>query len=231
MANAIRNLPQPDDSPRLSKAPQFPSPSSQPPSPNPNAHSQRRSPDLSRTSGAAQRQQQRPHPHLQTSVDAPLATPDGTELESPSLLSQPGLSFPSSAKGFLLRSTDSVERAMSKPLGAIGRIFDQLDQRVQDVGVGGRPSQMESSPLQQGVAPPGQGRRNTRRFSGDPNAPPPPPPPQQFGGPQPHLQGMYAQEGSSVQEVSRQIEQQHEQQRLASINVSSRSLLLMLRSR
>lgn len=47
--------------------------------------------------------------------------------EDASLLSQPNLSFPSSTKAFLLRSTDSVERIVSKPLNALGRIFDQFD--------------------------------------------------------------------------------------------------------
>lgn len=48
------------------------------------------------------------------------------ELESPASLQRPELSFPD-ARAFFARSTDEVERIVSKPLGAIGRIFEQLE--------------------------------------------------------------------------------------------------------
>ncbi|ORY92652.1 hypothetical protein BCR35DRAFT_298132 [Leucosporidium creatinivorum] len=211
VATAIRNLPQPDDSPRLTRPPQFPSPSTSPNpgrspnrSPNPN-----RSPDLGR-GGETPRPRPPPlstnttSPSAAPPADLPLTSPEGTDVDSPSLLQQPGLSFPSTAKGFLLRSTDSVERIVSKPLGAIGRIFEQLDQAVSDTGVAG-PRMSPRGGQQPLPAIPGvggqqgqpQGQLSERR-SGS-------------------LEGMYAGEGTTAEEVSREIDRQTEERRMASI--------------
>ena len=65
----------------------------------------------------------------------PTPTSSPLDAESPSLIQQPNLSFPNATKAFFIRGTDSVERIVSKPLGAIGRIFDQLEQLAGDADV------------------------------------------------------------------------------------------------
>lgn len=43
------------------------------------------------------------------------------------------VSFPQSVRESVLRGTENVERAMSKPLGAIARIFEQLEETANDL--------------------------------------------------------------------------------------------------
>lgn len=45
----------------------------------------------------------------------------------------PNASFPQSVKDSLLRGTENVERAMSKPLGALARIFEQLEETANEL--------------------------------------------------------------------------------------------------
>lgn len=56
------------------------------------------------------------------------------DTDSAALIAQPHMSFPDATKQFFVRSSDSVERIVSKPLGAIGRIFEQLESLAGDNG-------------------------------------------------------------------------------------------------
>lgn len=172
------------------------------------------------------------------------APTEGVDTESPALLQQPGLSFPDATKAFLLRSTDSVERIVSKPLGAIGRIFDEIE-KIATPGDGPPPSQPSprsphgQQPLPP-LPPPGAGaplsanpkRRSYATYQGGAARSQPPPPPSQAGpgGQDPRL---YAPEGSTNEEVIRVLEEKEEkaeQQRLAAIEVSSRERIERERS-
>ena len=69
---------------------------------------------------------------------SPIVTDLGPALddsESPSLIQRPELSFPNATKA-IYRST---ERLVSKPLGAIGRIFDQLESLADGSDASSRP--------------------------------------------------------------------------------------------
>ncbi|GJN89339.1 hypothetical protein Rhopal_002319-T1 [Rhodotorula paludigena] len=79
----------------------------------------------------------RPPPSNPAATSADLIQP--SEAASASLLAAGGeggvrpatpqdLTFPETMKQSFLRGTDSVERAMSKPLGALARIFEQLEE-------------------------------------------------------------------------------------------------------
>ncbi|GAA5861699.1 hypothetical protein JCM3774_002675 [Rhodotorula dairenensis] len=91
----------------------------------------------------------RPPPRDATATSTDLLQP--TEAGSASLLSASGgvgrsgqegdvasaipqnVSFPQSVKDSLLRGTENVERAMSKPLGALARIFEQLEETANEI--------------------------------------------------------------------------------------------------
>lgn len=172
-----------------------------------------------------------------------------TDADSPALLQQPGLSFPDATKAFLIRSSDSVERIVSKPLGAIGRIFDQFEQIAGEIP-GATVTQHNQQPPSTNNQPHPSSSPSQRSF---PLPPPPPPgvvgtnrrsyqPYQSARGPAPPLPGMgmgpgggrgppvqdqqrnpkegwYAREGATAEEVTREIDRQHEQQRIAALEV------------
>ncbi|KAI5476770.1 hypothetical protein MNV49_007285 [Pseudohyphozyma bogoriensis] len=168
----------------------------------------------------------------------------GVDSDSPDLLQQPGLSFPESTKAFLIRSTDSVERIVSKPLSAIGRIFDNFEEQLLSPGgVGGdRDSKGGAGVQGEGSLQPQHSggsaasrRRSYAPYTGGQNRPPVSPtggrraqsgePGTGTGGqqqqrvPHPH-QGMFAPDGVSSEAVAEQIE------RMEKLNEEKRSAAL-----
>ncbi|KAL8293365.1 hypothetical protein RQP46_000066 [Phenoliferia psychrophenolica] len=140
--------------------------------------------------------------------------------DSPSLLQTQNLSFPDATKAFFIRSSDSVERIVSKPLGAIGRIFEQLEQLAGEndsvatgnlVGPGGPHSQPPtptsmSSPHVISMPPPRQVRKRTQSgvaFNSQGEVDP--------------MAGNYVEDGMSPVQVSMEIEKQEEGRRLATL--------------
>ncbi|GAA5860529.1 hypothetical protein JCM1840_000287 [Sporobolomyces johnsonii] len=140
----------------------------------------------------------------------------------------PNLSFPSSTKALLLRGTDSVERAMSKPIGALARIFEQLEVTANELtgqtpppaqqvpgGGGGRPSAVkrrsyvagypQTSPTPS-LSPFGPSSSSAgSSFSPNLSAPPSPDP------------ALYAPPTISDASVTVEIDRQHEAQRQAAL--------------
>lgn len=148
--------------------------------------------------------------------DAPAG--EAGDEQSPAVLNQPGLgmapgqqgrSFPESTKALLQKGTDSVERAISKPIGAIGALFDQLEGAfagdtppAPGVTRQGVPARRRSQLVEQ-RSPRGAGPQQAQGQGVDP--------------------GMFAGEGMTARQVTDEIDRQHEQQRLAAINVSRRA--------
>ncbi|BGP16072.1 hypothetical protein JCM10213_006792 [Rhodosporidiobolus nylandii] len=177
------------------------------------------------------------------SASASLVTPgDGS---APGTPSPTGVSFPESTKQFLLRGTDSVEKAMSKPLGALAKIFEQLEQTANEItgqtpppGAHPRsphaipPAPLPPSPtpsLGFSSTPPGARPSVHKRRSYlaapqpvHPSRPGLPPLPPSTGSlrlrspPSPDP-GMYAPEGAGDEDVLREIDRQHEEQRAAAV--------------
>jgi len=136
--------------------------------------------------------------------DAPAG--EAGDEQSPALLDQPGPglgqqpSFPETTKALLLKGTDSVERAISKPIGAIGALFDQLE---------GAFTGQTPPP---GAPRPGAARRRSTLIDSRRGAP---------GQGQEEVDpGMFAGEDMTARQVTEEIDRQHEQRRLAAINVS-----------
>ncbi|GAA5954727.1 hypothetical protein JCM21900_005134 [Sporobolomyces salmonicolor] len=140
----------------------------------------------------------------------------------------PNLSFPSSTKALLLRGTDSVERAMSKPIGALARIFEQLEvtaneltgqtplppQQVPGGGGEGRPNAVRRRSYAAGypqtspnpsLAPFQASSSSASSFSPNLSAPPSPDP------------ALYAPPTISDASVTAEIDRQHEAQRQAAL--------------
>ncbi|GAA5978784.1 hypothetical protein JCM11641_006175 [Rhodosporidiobolus odoratus] len=187
-------------------------------------------------------------PRFATPNNDPTAPPVAeTEAASASLVSSgddsgPGtptnLSFPESTRQMLLRGTDSVEKAMSKPLGALAKIFDQLEQTANEI----TGQQYSSSPRSPGMPPaplppsptPSLGLSGTpttrpshhkrRSYLAAPNPvrhglPPLPPSTGSL-----HLRSppspdpaMYVAEDVGDEDVMREIDRQHEEQRMAAL--------------
>lgn len=183
----------------------------------------------------------------------PIATdlkPGVDDSESPSLIQRPELSFPNATKA-IFRST---ERLVSKPLGAIGRIFDQLESLAD--GHDNSPSHIDTSAdsYRSPVGRPASVRSNRsgyRQYTLQSSQGPPHPPlvqgetsaaaypsspryvpisqtfPQSPAGPAASSPNDYSgprrrtNSGLNVEEVTLEIDRQHEQQRLASIGVRS----------
>ncbi|GAA5910721.1 hypothetical protein JCM6882_002061 [Rhodosporidiobolus microsporus] len=177
------------------------------------------------------------------SASASLVLPTGEGASTPT-------SFPESTKQFLLRGTDSVEKAMSKPLGALAKIFEQLEQTANEITgqpqhpgqYGGQqipprgippaplpPSPTPSLGFASGGAPPPPssvaGQRpnaHKRRSYLAPARPGLPPLPPSTGSL--HLRSppspdpaMYVAEDVGDEDVMREIDRQHEEQRMAAI--------------
>lgn len=133
-----------------------------------------------------------------------------TDVESPHGLGQPNFSFPDATKAFFTRSSDSVERIVSKPLGAISRIFDQYDQEIH------LPSVFSLDHTNVEPSSPTRSKRSQSRSSirsahsvtassksRDPHA------------------GLYLSDDLSGIQVAEEIDRQHEEQRMAAIEVST----------
>ncbi|GAA6021439.1 hypothetical protein JCM10207_004734 [Rhodosporidiobolus poonsookiae] len=155
-------------------------------------------------------------------------------------------SFPESTKQFLLRGTDSVEKAMSKPLGALAKIFEQFEATANEItgqqpyGHGHAqqlsPGSIPPAPLPPSPTPslgfgpsaPGQaGQRPSahkrRSYLAASTARPPLPPLPPSSGSL-HLRSppapdpaMYAAEDAGDDEVLKEIDRQHEAQRMAAL--------------
>ncbi|GAA6056714.1 hypothetical protein JCM3770_006481 [Rhodotorula araucariae] len=140
------------------------------------------------------------------------------------------LSFPESMKASLLRGTDSVERAMSKPLGALARVFEQLEQTANDLTGQSPASTPPPAPLPPTLVPgprPGVSKRRSYHAGagGAPRRPDLPPLPPSSGslslgiprddeGPDP---AMYAPDEETDEAVLREIDRQHEEARQATL--------------
>ncbi|GAA5907822.1 uncharacterized protein JCM6883_001904 [Sporobolomyces salmoneus] len=122
---------------------------------------------------------------------------------------------PNSTKNLLLRGSDSVERAMSKPIGALARIFEQLELTANEIT--GQTSSPPSTPGPGSPAsnrPPGPHRRSTLSSSttnhpGSPlqmHSPPSPDP------------ALYAPSGVSDAKISETIERQEREEHEAKMN-------------
>ncbi|KAK4056939.1 hypothetical protein OIO90_002189 [Microbotryomycetes sp. JL221] len=217
VAQAVRELPRdPDDSPRLGRlAPEAIRDGSKD-ARQPNMDSEK----VSANNDAQAQAGARPP------AGAELTEAAAVDPESPTLLQQPGLSLPDATKAFLMRSTDSVERMVSKPLTAIGRIFEQFEETVSDLPGGQQALYGGASPRHsnhgQGQHPlpplpasasgspsPGSRRRQLQPF---------------VGGTALHgdartddARTMYVDDETPSVEVSERIERQHEQQRQAAV--------------
>lgn len=181
---------------------------------------------------------QSPSANLPFRSSTPSDLTAATDTESPHLIQQPGLSFPNATKAFLLRSTDSVERIVSKPIDAIGRIIDQFDAVLPQVSDdhsptsphAGPPPLRRNYPTYTGgqhrppplnLATPTRGGSPGQPYQGVLGPPPPPPPPPVEN---PHA-GLYVSDRVSASEVTEEIDRQHEEQRLVAIEVRSLSLV------
>ena len=137
------------------------------------------------------------------------------EADSPALIREPGLSLPDATRQFLMRGTDSVERMVSRPLNAIGRIFDQLADDTDEIE---QEAQQQGTP-RGNVAP---GRARQQQYSSTPT-------PYAFAGPtspgtpsaaaRERQQGLYANERMSPRQIEEEIDRQHAQQRAATLEV------------
>lgn len=159
-----------------------------------------------------------PEPAHSTSADLIKAT----DVESPASLLQPGLSFPDATKAFFQRSTDSVERVVSKPLDAIGRIFDQFENEniplTPPVRSNSNSSSLRHSRRSQKSYPGTQPRSDSFNFNQqDPRNNQP------NGRAVDPYAGLYVSDSMSADQVSTEIERHHEERRLAALEVSSRS--------
>lgn len=140
-----------------------------------------------------------------------------TDIESPSLIQQPGVSLSEATKSFFLRSSNSVERAVSKPLGAIGKILEKFEE--QQAPLDRQPSVLdprrtyEPYTARRPTAPARSNSRSSVRSgrsvassrSTDPHA------------------GLYVSDGMNAEEVIKEIDRQHELKRQAAIEVSPKS--------
>ncbi|GAA6027228.1 hypothetical protein JCM8097_002504 [Rhodosporidiobolus ruineniae] len=160
----------------------------------------------------------------------------------PSGLTQDGrlgtpISFPESTKQLLLRGTDSVEKAMSKPLGALAKIFEQLEQTANEItGQTPPPAPLPPSPapslgLQAGAPPPpppphsarpAAHKRRSYLAAPTPVRPGLPPLPPSTGSlhlrqpPSPDP-GLYAADDVGDEDVMREIDRREEEQRRVKI--------------
>ncbi|GAA5896992.1 hypothetical protein JCM8208_006133 [Rhodotorula glutinis] len=175
-------------------------------------------------------------------ASASLLAPAGEGGVAPATPSAQDLSFPESMKASLLRGTDSVERAMSKPLGALARVFEQLEQTANELTGQGHaaPPQVPPAPFPPlpGAARPGVSKRRSYYGGGGagggagpggPRRPELPALPPSSGslragqvddegaeGQGPDLR-MYAPEEETDEAVLREIDRQHEEARLAAL--------------
>ncbi|GAA5851269.1 hypothetical protein JCM8547_004190 [Rhodosporidiobolus lusitaniae] len=177
------------------------------------------------------------------SASAALVLPSG---EAPS-----SVSFPESTRQLLLRGTDSVEKAMSKPLGALAKIFEQLEQTANEITGQQQPPpghypqhppyppaplppsptpshhsllphKPQTYPITQPSARPNPHKRRSYLAAPVPSRPGLPPLPPSTGSlhlrsppsPDPAL---YVPETVGDEEVLREIDRQHEEQRMASL--------------
>ncbi|BGP32017.1 hypothetical protein JCM10296v2_003796 [Rhodotorula toruloides] len=147
------------------------------------------------------------------------------------------LSFPETMKQSLIRGTDSVERAMSKPLGALARVFAQLEETANELTgqtpppptpgiVRAPPAPLPPTPSIEhphagypGSARPHPSKR--RSYHASLSRPPLPPLPPSSGSlqtaaPPPDL-SMYAAPDVSDDVVLREIDRQHEEARMAQL--------------
>lgn len=154
-----------------------------------------------------------PEPAHSTSADLIKAT----DVESPASLLQPGLSFPDATKAFLQRSTDSVERIVSKPLDAIGRIFDQFENEniplPPPVRSNSNSSSLRHSRRNPKSYPGTQPRSDSLSYQQDPRNN------QSDGRAVDPYAGLYVSDSMSADQVSTEIERHHEEQRLAALEV------------
>ncbi|KAM0787741.1 hypothetical protein ACM66B_003798 [Microbotryomycetes sp. NB124-2] len=213
VAQAIRDLPvDPDDSPRLGRFEAANAPGAQP------SKKEQPSP-LPALPAGLELESSRSSPAPPTGAGAELIAAAAADPESPTPLQQPGMSLPDATKAFLLRSTDSVERMVSKPLNAIGRIFEQFEETVSDLPGGQQVLYGGASPRHGHNShplpplPPNDGRsaaspkrRSLQPFVGGVGS-------QRTGG----EQGMYAGDETPASVLSERIDRQHEQQRQAAL--------------
>lgn len=143
------------------------------------------------------------------STTADLAT--AIDVESPHGLGQANLSFPDATKAFFMKSSDSVERIVSKPLEAIGRIFDQFDQEIHLPSVLSLDHANTAEPSSPTRVKRSQSRSSVRsahsltgstKSKKDPHA------------------GLYLSDELTSAQVTEEIDRQHEEQRMAAIEVS-----------
>ncbi|KAK4046200.1 hypothetical protein OIV83_006275 [Microbotryomycetes sp. JL201] len=218
VAQAIRDLPvDPDDSPRLGRLEPTEAKTSTASISTKQAAALPAVPSSRSPGVGIERARLSPAP--QTGAGVELIAAAAADPESPTPLQQPGMSLPDATKAFLLRSTDSVERMVSKPLNAIGRIFEQFEETVSDLpggqqvlygGASSRPGN-HSHPLpplpvdMQTTASPK--RRSLQPFVGGAG-------PQRGPGAE---RGMYVGDETPASVLSERIDRAHEQQRQAAL--------------
>lgn len=176
-------------------------------------------------------------PHPQDQQDQ---QPQQDDSSSPITLHQPQLSF-TDTRNFLTRSADSMERIVSKPLGAIGRIFEQLEgfaaaededrQRAQNAGraateptvMVGRDHRTRSGSNNNNRMSIARSNSNAQHAMTATTTTRP--------GEDPRHAGLYLSEGDgalSMEQVTETIDRQYEQQQKASIEVRDVSSLFFL---
>lgn len=132
-----------------------------------------------------------------------------TDVESPHDLGQSNLSFPDATKAFFMRSTDSVEKIVSKPLEAIGRIFETFDQEIASVTSSHLPSSISlDHPSTNPYSPAPRLRRSQSRTSTRSNH-----------SISPSIKSNQHEAPEMILEEVSEIDRQHEEQRMASIEV------------
>ncbi|KWU41357.1 hypothetical protein RHOSPDRAFT_23182 [Rhodotorula sp. JG-1b] len=151
----------------------------------------------------------RPQPRDASATSADLLQPtEGVAAALP-----PNASFPQSVKDSLLRGTENVERAMSKPLGALARIFEQLEETANELTGQSGPTSPTSRSFRVPPAPfpptPGVAEGPPNAYPGLQSRPSRP-------GPPPDL-AMYAAPDTSDDAVLQEIDRQHEEARQAQL--------------
>jgi hypothetical protein len=146
-------------------------------------------------------------------------TSELTDTDSPTAITP--LSYPDVARAFMVKGTESVEAVVSNPLGAIGKIFESFD-RLQlattDVNHEFYPAGLTPTSPPIGRAASIRSRRHYAPYTGGQQRPPIAANPLPSPSTNPHA-AMYAADGMNPEEVTIEIDRQHELKRLASIEV------------